>query len=99
MANSADRGRRIRPLVTGGQVAFVEVGGSRVAERAEHAWRLQYAFARDPTPENERALQALAGRRIGGHVVDSDPDLLIALADAGAFGELDMAEAYRELFG
>jgi hypothetical protein len=99
IANPTDRGKRIRPLAVEGDVGFVIVRGSEVAKRANSVWKIQYAFAQQPTPENERALTKLAGTRLGGHTVETNPDTILTLADAGAFGELDMAEAYRELFG
>lgn len=99
VANPTDRGRRIRPIVADGHVRYVETRGSEAARRAERVWKAQYAFARDPTPEHEAELERVAGQRIAGHTVDTDPDLLLLLSDAGEFGELDLSETYRELFG
>jgi hypothetical protein len=99
IANPTDRGRRILPLAYEGDVGFVVLRGSEVAKRARKVWSAQYAFARHPTAANEQALTRLEGTRLGGRTVDTDADVIIALADAGAFSELDMAETYRELFG
>ncbi len=91
---AADRSLRLRPIAVEGEVAFVAVRGSRQAELAQRAFDLQWDFVHRRVGRD--ALTPFEGRRIGGRLVVTDPEVLERLANAGAF---DLEELYRELLG
>jgi hypothetical protein len=90
----ADRHLRLRPLAVEGEVTFVETHGSRAAGRAMSAFGVQWDFVHGQASEAD--LARLRGIRIGGRLVEADPDVLEHLARAGEF---NLEERYRELLG
>ncbi len=93
-ASAADRALRLRPLAVEGEVAFVPVRGSRQAELARRAFDAQWDFVHRRV--GRVALAPFEGARIGGRLVETDPEVLERLANAGAF---DLEDLYRELVG
>ena len=91
-----DRLLRLYPIfLDGGDgVEFVEIRGSNAARRAQQIFDVQYRFIEGNANEDE--LRALAGQKVAGRLVESDPDRLAAIADRGG---ADVIEAYRELLG
>lgn len=94
LVTPADRHLRLRPLAVEGEVTFVETHGSHAASRAMWAFGVQWDFIHGQATEAD--LARLRGLRIGGRLVEADPDVLEHLARAGEF-RLD--EQYRELMG
>ncbi len=94
LPTGADRSLRLRPLAVEGEVAFVAVRGSRQAEFARRAFDTQWDFVHRRAGRD--ALVPFKGERIGGRLVETDPEVLERLANAGAF---DLEELYRELVG
>ena len=93
-ATPADRHLRLRPLAVEGEVTFVETHGNRAAARAMSAFGVQWDFVRGRATEAD--LARLRGLRIGGRLVEADPDVLEHLARAGEF---NLEERHRELLG
>lgn len=93
-ATPFDRHLRLRPLAVEGEVTFVETHGSRAAARAMSAFGVQWDFLHGRADEAD--LARLRGLRIGGRLVEADPDVLEDLARRGEF-QID--ELYRELIG
>jgi hypothetical protein len=87
---------RVLPLILGGEdkVAFVAIRGSHAAARAQRIFDVQYRFIEGDASLDE--LENIAGLKVAGLVVESDPDRLEQLADRG---DVDVVEAYRELLG
>jgi len=82
----------VRPLVVEGELSFVEVRGSRAADRAAEAWDVHWRYIKGEASELE--VDRFSGLRIGGRQVETDHLVLERLAHAG---ELDVAEIYQEL--
>ena len=95
-ARHGDRLLRLRPVFLEGEngVRFVEVRGSNAANRAQRIFDVQYRFIEGRASEGE--LAGIAGQKIAGQVVESDPDQLEAIAETGGAG---VEEAYREVVG
>jgi hypothetical protein len=95
-ARRGDRMLRVLPLILEGEdkVAFVAIRGSHAAARAQRIFDVQYRFIEGDASLDE--LENIAGLKVAGRVVESDPDRLEQLADRG---DVDVVEAYRELLG
>ncbi len=91
-----DRLLRVRAIILddGDGVEFISVRGSNAAYRAQQIFDVQYRFIEGTASESE--LAGIAGRKVAGRRVESDPDRLEAIAAAG---DLDVIEAYREALG
>ena len=90
----ADRLFRLRPMIRegGDEVAFVATRGSRVAQRATAVFGVQWRYIHgDASVEDVRSL---AGVKVAGVVVESDPDRLDLI---GLHGGFDTDAVYREL--
>jgi hypothetical protein len=96
LPHRGDRLLRLRPLLVEGEdeIVFVPVRGSRAADRADAVFDVQWRYAVGAADEAE--FEQLRGVRIGGRLVESDPDRIDYLARAG---EINVPEAYRELVG
>jgi hypothetical protein len=90
----SDRLLRARPLVVrtpdGPRAVFVPVRGSRAAAQAWGAFRVQWGYVHNQASEAD--LGRLAGLRIAGYEVETDPNVLLDFARSGEF---DFEEAYR----
>jgi len=75
-------------------VEFVEIRGSHTASRAHHILDVQYRFIEGNATQAE--LQDIAGQKVAGRLVESDPARLTAIAEADG---ADITEAYREVLG
>ncbi|MGA2165214.1 MAG: hypothetical protein ABSH36_12190 [Solirubrobacteraceae bacterium] len=95
-ARPGDRLLRLQPIFLADDdgVRFVEIRGSNAASRAQHIFDVQYRFIEGEASVEE--LEGIAGQRVAGRVVESDPDRLEAIADAHG---VDIPEAYREILG
>jgi hypothetical protein len=91
-----DRLLRLYPIfLDGGDgVEFVEIRGSHAARRAQRIFDVQYRFIEGDASEDE--LRSIAGQRVAGRLVESDPDRLTAIGEADG---VDIVEAYREVLG
>ncbi len=91
-----DRMLRLRPvfLKDGGGVEFVETRGSNAAKRAQRIFDVQYRFIQGDASETE--LARIAGQKVAGQTIESDPGRLEAIAEVGG---ADIADAYREVIG
>ncbi len=94
LPTEADRALRLRPVAVEGEVAFVPLRGSRRAELARRAFDAQWDFVHRRAGRD--ALAPFKIVRIGDRLVETDPEVLERLANAGAF---DLEELYRELVG
>lgn len=94
LPREGDRLLRLRPLLVEGEseLVFVPVRGSRVADRADAVFDVQWRYVTGQADEAE--LDQIRGLRIAGRTVESSPDRLDYLARAGG---LDADEVYREL--
>jgi len=88
----ADRYLRVRTFVSGDERVFVAVRGSKAAGAAQEANALQWLYVHGRA--DARRLERLRGLRIGGRLVQADPDQLVEIARRGEF---DPDELYREL--
>jgi hypothetical protein len=88
----ADRLLRAHPLAVDGEVQWITTRGSRAARTAIEARKAQQAYL-DGERGAERALARFRGRRVGGHVIETDPAVLDEIGRRGDFG--DIAEMYR----
>ncbi len=88
----ADRYLRVRTFIAGDERVFVAVRGSRAADAAQEANALQWLYIHGRA--DARQLERLRGLRIGGLLVQADPDELLEIARRGEF---DPDELYREL--
>ena len=88
----ADRYLRVRTFIAGDRRVFVAVRGSRAADAAAEANALQWQYVHGRA--DPRQLERLRGLRIGGQLVQADPDELIEVARRGEF---DPDELYRDL--
>lgn len=88
----ADRLLRVHPLIIDGELQIVTTRGSNAARTAQNALRVQRAFL-DGEPGAREALVRLAGVQVGGHVVETDPDVLEEIGRRGELG--DIGEMYR----
>lgn len=84
---------RLRPLFVEGGLGFVLANGSVEAEHAERILDDQYRFIEGTANRNE--VKQHEGVTIDGRLVEADPDVLIALGQAG---DADIPDMYRELF-
>ena len=91
-----DRLARLRPLIVEGEseLSFVTVRGSKAADHADVVFDIQWRFLAGHASEAE--LEQIRGVRIGGRIVESDPDRLTLLARAGT---VSVDEAYRDTVG
>ena len=96
LARKGDRLLRLQPIfLDGGDgVEFVELRGSNAARRAQHIFDVQYRFIEGNASEAE--LQGIAGQKVAGRLVESDPERLTAIGEADA---VDVIEAYRGVLG
>ncbi len=96
LPRKGDRMLRLRPvfLDDGDRVDFVETRGSHAAARAQRIFDVQYRFIEGDASEGE--LRGIAGHRVAGRLVKSDPDRLRAIGEADG---VDIVEAYREVLG
>jgi hypothetical protein len=96
LARKSDRLLRVQPIfLDGGDgVEFVETRGSQAARRAQRIFDVQYRFIEGTASEAE--LRGIAGRRVAGRLVESDPERLAAIGEADG---VDVVEAYREVLG
>jgi hypothetical protein len=96
LPRNGDRLLRVYPIFldSGDGVQFVEIRGSHAARRAQRIFDVQYGFIEGNASEDE--LRALAGQRVAGRLVESDPDRLTAIGEADG---MDIVEAYREVLG
>lgn len=92
MALRSDRILRAQPLIVDGRLQMVTTRGSAAARRAAEAFKTQRAFI-EGDPDAGDKLAALAGTRVGGHVVETDPAVLGEIGRRGELG--DIAEMYR----
>ena len=88
----ADRYLRVRTFISGDERVFVAVHGSRAADVAQEANALQWNYIHGRVDAQQ--LERLRGLRIGGRLVQADPDELFEVARRGEF---DPDELYREL--
>ncbi len=91
-----DRLLRVRAIILddGDGVEFISARGSNAAYRAQQIFDVQYRFIEGTASEAD--LAGIAGKKVAGRRVESDPDRLEAIAAAG---DLDVIEAYREALG
>jgi hypothetical protein len=89
---AGDRQLRVRTFISGDGRVFVAVRGSRAADLAVEANAVQWLFVHGRAKRSE--LDRFAGVRIAGHLVQTDPDILIDIARRGEF---DPEDLYREL--
>jgi hypothetical protein len=96
LPRKGDRLLRLYPIfLDGGDgVEFVEIRGSHAARRAQRIFDVQYRFISGSASEAE--LRVLAGQRVAGRLVESDPGRLTAIGEAE---RIDIVEAYREVLG
>ena len=87
---------RLYPIfLDGGDgVEFVEIRGSNAARRAQQIFDVQYRFIEGNASEDE--LRGIAGQKVAGRLVESDPERLTAIGEADG---MDIVEAYREVLG
>jgi hypothetical protein len=88
----ADRYLRIRTFISGEERVFIPIRGSVRTREAEEANAIQWRYVHGRA--DSRELERLRGRRIGGRLVQADPDALLEVARRGEF---DPDELYREL--
>jgi hypothetical protein len=88
----ADRQLRVRTFISGDRRVFVAVKGSRAADLAVEANAVQWLYVHGKARRGE--LDRFAGVRIGGYMVQADPDVLYEVARRGEF---DPEDLYREL--
>lgn len=88
----ADRYLRVRTFISGDQRVFVAVRGSNAADAGQEANALQWLYLHGRA--DPRQLERLRGLRIGGRLVQADPDELDEIARRGEF---DPDDLYREL--
>jgi hypothetical protein len=88
-----DRIWRLRPLYADGDTQFVAVEGSDEADYVDQIFDVQYRFIVGDAPA--RALHPYEGVVVDGRRVDTDPDVLEAIANRG---DADPGPIYRELF-
>jgi hypothetical protein len=95
-AKRGDRMLRVQPIILRGedQVTFIAIRGDRATARAQRIFDVQYSFIEGHAGLDE--LQDIAGSKVTGREVESDPGRLAHIADAGGF---DLIDAYRELLG
>lgn len=88
----SDRMLRAQPLIVEGAVQIVTTRGSNAARKANQVFRAQREFIENQ-PGAAAKLAALAGTRVGGYVVETDPAVLGEIGRRGELG--DIAEMYR----
>jgi hypothetical protein len=88
----ADRQLRVRTFISGDERVFVAVKGSRAADSAADANAAQWLFTHGKARRDD--VERLGGLRIGGYLVQADPEILIEVARRGEF---DPEDLYREL--
>jgi hypothetical protein len=95
LPRKGDRLLRLYPIfLDGGDgVEFIEIRGSHATDRAQRIFDVQYRFVDGNASEAE--VRGLAGQKVAGRLVESDPDRLRAIADAGVY----LPDAYREVLG
>lgn len=91
---SADRLLRLRPMIRegGDDVEFVATRGSRVAQRATAVFDVQWRYIHGDASLEE--VRGLAGSKVAGVPVESDPARLELIGLRGGF---DTDAVYREL--
>jgi hypothetical protein len=96
LPHRGDRMLRLRPvfLKGSGGVQFIEIRGSNAARRAQRIFDVQYRFIQGEASESE--LEGIAGQKVAGQTIESDPGHLEAIAEVGG---ADIADAYREVIG
>jgi hypothetical protein len=88
----ADRALRIRTFISGDERVFVAIKGSRATAVADEANATQWLFVHGKVPRGE--LAKYDGVRVGGRLIQTDPDVLIEVARRGEF---DPEDLYRDL--
>lgn len=88
----ADRQLRIRTFISGDERVFVAIKGSRATTIADDANAIQWRFVHGKAGRDE--LRRFEGVRIGGRLIQADPDVLIEVARRGEF---DPEDLYRDL--
>lgn len=89
-----DRLLRLRPVILEGSegVEFIAIRGSRAADRAAAVFDVQWRYINGDASEAE--VRRLAGLKVSGRPVESDPDRLEFIGVRGGF---DADAVYREL--
>jgi len=88
-----DRLLRRRLLISDGEIVLTVTRGSAAAKLVSDAWAVQWGYVHGDVPTS--ALDAFAGRRVGGHLVETDTAVLDEMARRGDLA--DMPETYRAL--
>jgi hypothetical protein len=96
LPRKGDRMLRLQPIfLDGGDgVEFVPIRGSHAARRAQGIFDVQYRFIAGDVSQAE--LRTIAGQRVAGRLVESDPHRLTAIGEADG---ADIDEAYRAVLG
>jgi hypothetical protein len=95
MADQPSKRSRLRPVFLEGEdgVTFIPVP-IRSQQRTQRIFDVQYRFIEGKATETD--LAQIAGQKVAGKTVETDPKRLERIADAG---DADLIEAYREQFG
>jgi hypothetical protein len=96
LSTKGDRIARLRPLLLEdeSELTFVAVRGSRATDEADRVFDVQWRFVTGQA--NEAELEQIRGVRVSGRLVESDPERLRRMGDAGA---VDPEKVYGELIG